>query len=154
MDIPELDDNQNLSAFVEWLRCLLDRIVNDGSLIPNDLGAYARDALRQTDPQWTGLIERLIEASNNLKGDDALALERHGLTGNQLRFKLKAVEYCADAANEARPDGTQNRPKGMWAYLIRRTLGAADVVLDSILKALNADGALKEMKDMIMRIIE
>jgi hypothetical protein len=66
------------------------------------------------------------------------ALTRHGLYGKQLEYKLAAVDLAARFAAQ-----------GMAGWL-RKLLELIDNLLESILKALNVDDALKEIKDALL----
>jgi hypothetical protein len=65
-------------------------------------------------------------------------LVRHGLYGEQLKYKLAAIDLAAGRA----ADGISG-----W---LRKLLELIDNLLESILKALNIDDALKEIKDALL----
>jgi len=65
-------------------------------------------------------------------------LVSHGLYGTQLEYKLATVDFAANRAARAMPG---------W---LRKLLELIDNLLESILKALGADNALKEIKDAML----
>jgi hypothetical protein len=65
-------------------------------------------------------------------------LRRHGLYGAQLTYKLATIDFAASQAF-----------KGLSGWL-RKLLELIDNLLESILKALGVDDALKEIKDSLL----
>jgi|ERR1700677_204154 hypothetical protein len=89
---------------------------------------------------WTDFSQRtsaasLVAAVNKI--DDA-ALEKHGLFGAQLTYKLQTVSYAAQQAISSLSG---------WK---RKLLDLIDNLLDSILAVLGTGEALKEMKDALI----
>ncbi|MBD7923166.1 hypothetical protein [Xanthomonas bonasiae] len=72
------------------------------------------------------------------KAPDA-KLQAHGLTGTQLRYKLSVLQDLAKRMRRVKFPG-RFRPK---------LVDAIDTILDSLLSAVGAGTALKEIKDML-----
>ncbi|HWJ74975.1 MAG TPA: hypothetical protein VNX29_17580 [Kaistia sp.] len=71
------------------------------------------------------------------------ALERHGLVGPELTFKLSAVSTASTRLFE--------NPFPKW---LKKLLEMIDTVFKSILEALKIDGALTELKEIVENLIE
>jgi hypothetical protein len=90
-------------------------------------------------------------------GDFDLRLEANGLTGVQLRFKLRLVDDSREAVDREGsaleapdPADPQRPPRGRLRKRLRKLLASADVVLDSIVDALTGRGeAIKEIKEAV-----
>lgn len=97
----------------------------------------------------TGTFELLLDAIASREYDDAL--DRNGLGGNQLTFKLAVIDHArAQVDREEREEGPPRERRGRIRRWLSRLLGGSDVVLDSILDAIPFAGeALKEFKEAV-----
>jgi len=139
-----------LSDFVRSVHHFLSVIITGGyEQLPDirqrtglrlDDGAIelAQKALWEFDQQEQ--LERALNAVESASDDD---LELHGLTGAQLQFKLTAVQIRERRFLRFPVFGT-----------LRRLIQAMDHVLDSVLDAVGASGALKELKDIVFDVTE
>jgi len=80
-------------------------------------------------------LDRLQRAVAQASQSD---LQRYGLAGAQLSYKLAIIEFAGERAALGTPG---------W---LRRLLELIDNLLESILKALNVDDALNEIKDALL----
>jgi len=103
-----------------------------------DLNQDAQAALQEFIDQQH--FERALSAVETV-GQEALDL--HGVSGAQLRFKLAGIQE--------REKRFRLRP---WIWTLSRMFEAIDNLLDSLLKALPLGDALKEFKDGILAATE
>ena len=144
------DDFNRLAAFVRWLREMLIEIVSDEfDLVPNGLRESAKTALNDVGDDSP--IDELLKNLNDGMTDEVrLSLRRHGLTGTQLTFKFKAIRYCIGTTNTFLDNSDDRNTKMAWIW---RTFDVVDDVLESLLEALGAGSAPKEIKEIIKKII-
>jgi hypothetical protein len=143
-------DQQALIIFVSTLEADLRTVLfpsgeSHSPIAAEEMAGLARDAfepgvVRQFEDLRTQLTERWAEHQDGL--------ERHGLLGPQLRFKLAVNELGRNRYVEAVSGG--NQPPWGWRNALERYLVAADVILDSLSAALGGVGAaIGEFKKMI-----
>ena len=141
-------DKSLLSHFVIALKRLLLTISHDGygalaqeptslRIIP-ELLEYAQDATGELVEQ--GHVERLLAAIETTELEN---LGLHGLTGQQLRFKLQTI-HTRETRFRLIP----------WLWNLRRLIDTIDNLLDSIIKAVGAGDAVKELKDALFAATE
>ena len=139
-----MDDVEKIQEFVAriyaWLGASYDSSASSivGSPWPpvrvdRELREVATAAWREYERDYPlpMLQRRVAELSRDM-------LMRHGLYGAQLAYKLAAIDLAASRATE-----------GISGWL-RKLLELIDNLLESILKALNIDDALKEIKDALL----
>ena len=128
--VSEGNDKQLVERFLTNLRDFLDEIIEEhDELFAKQLISPMRDAWKDAKPRFNEVLEKL-------KHTDESVLKHHGLTGPELTFKLKVVEYL-----------WENFRSNFLGKVLKRLLKAMDNVLDSILAALGLPNPIKEMKD-------
>lgn len=137
------DDRSLLQSFIsdvyDWLdACYLDLKTARSNWpvfsIVEDLRDVGAEAWRE--------CKRHLPLEDFHRGIMALSeskLVSHGLHGTQLKYKLAVISHHADAPNQRRIIGSVGR----------RLIEAIDVLLDSLISALGAGTAVKEIKDML-----
>jgi hypothetical protein len=105
----------------------------------------------------SGEFDAVREALESRRYDDRL--DANGLSGAQLRFKLRLVDASREAVDreqeqpaeeEPDPDEPEKPPRGRIRRLLRKLLGSADVIVDSLVDALTGRGeAIKELKEAL-----
>lgn len=126
-----------LVDFVATTRNFLDEIVRTGTdyegrpLFDDLLRELMRAAWAEARSQFEVVMPRILQISSPL-------IEQHGLSGQQLKFKLATIERR----------NTIFTQRG-GGFLFHRVLGAIDTLLKSILDAAGAGGAIEEIKEYI-----
>ena len=133
MAIRSQDRREACRIYVHWVQDLLNSLLYDsaydGLFVP-DLRDLAREAWREM------MDDRLFQTVHNRLGESSEdRLRSHGLYGNQLRFKWRVVAHWL----------ARWRDGG----LLRDFIDVVDDLLESILSAAGAGGAIKEIKDFI-----
>jgi|SRR6185295_290092 len=139
-DIEGVDDRARLQSFVTDVRSLLEWLVEEGKdrrghdLFYEDLREPMKEAWKEVQPQFLA-VDQLIQG-------DLGVLQEHGLEGAQLKFKFLTVK---------------KRFQEFWERggreVLKWLLEAIDNVLDSILDAIGAGSAVKEIKEGIKHAI-
>jgi hypothetical protein len=133
VNFPELtnDNPRNaLGDFVIQTRNFLDDLVrNKTGLFHPELLAGMTDAWRDAYALFEPIAARARELSLE-------AILEHGLYGAQLKFKLAVVRFLHEKFLSD-------------TGVLRRLIGAIDTLLGSILGALHANEAIKEIKEFI-----
>jgi hypothetical protein len=117
--------------------------------VPSDIGFVIEVGSEYIEPRlyellrlaWAELRDQNVieEIADRVRSRDFdLAIERHGLAGAQLRYKLALVD---EGREEVRRAGI---PRGR---ILRRFLRKLDVPLGSLLAAIGVGEALKELKE-------
>ena len=112
-----------------------------------------KDLCRQTRGAWAEFKENFAELCSReysdrkpyndlIRNADDDLLRRKGLSGAQLKLKLDIVDYFR------RKKSSSSAFK--W---LKKMIDAIDALLDSILRALGIDSALKELKDGLATLI-
>ena len=128
-------DQDLLLQFVRAVHDLLAEVVEN----PNDRQGEPLFADGLIDPmraaflEIPGHFERLYTAVRRLEPD---GIAEHGLSGNQLHFKLAAVHYREQVY----------RQRGGF-FRLQWLLDAIEGLLDSIIDAAGVGGAIKEFKE-------
>ena len=136
--LPPLDDSLKSGRlacqhYVCWVQALLDELIHNplySEQFDPVLRELAQGAWTDVHPQFDDVAERL----NDERLDENLA--QHGLYGAQLRFKLYVV----------------HRWFSRWLARtapLRHLLKVVDDLLDSILAAVGAGGAISEFKKAV-----
>jgi hypothetical protein len=86
-DADRTRDKDELRAFAYGLRALLRTIVEDSRLISEDRGEDVPRAWERVQDRFTELIASLDELST--RSSQWEPLDEHGLTGDELRLKLR-----------------------------------------------------------------
>ncbi len=139
------DDKTQLKQFLDALQDLLTDIVyQPRPAIPGRHHAIIQAA-------WTELSGKLGGVKAEIDSDNKGAeFDNHGLSGKQLTFKLALFWHANDELKDlgGAKDGIGKilRWWKRWFPACRRTLAAADVVLDSMAQVVIPLGALKEFK--------
>ena len=141
-----MNDHQKIQKFIAQVYAWLDACyassfrasTESGSPWPpirvhRQLQELATRAWREyeRDHPLADLHRRIAELSDE-------TLVKHGLYGAQLEYKLATIDFAAHRA-----------ATGMSGWL-RKLLELIDNLLESILKALGVDSALKEIKDALL----
>lgn len=117
---------------------LRDLVLND-----DNEKFFEPELIEKMRAAWAEMGPYFSEAHDALAHADAENLRRHGLVGEQLKFKLAVVNH-----HEKRFKKTK---KHRW---LRRLLNAMDDFLKSILDAAGVGGAIDELKAMIGRSVK
>jgi hypothetical protein len=135
------EDRTRLLEFLQRLRG--EDLPRSMEWLDPDLQGYAFAAWDEL--LGTGAFEILLDAVGSGRYDDDL--DRNGLGGAQLTFKLAVIDGARTRADrEQATEGPQRR--GRVRRWLSRLLAGSDVVLDSILDAIPLAGeALKELKE-------
>ena len=143
-------DEDDRSALVEFTYRLekditraLEYTTFDGEL--RDLAWAAWSEVRDSDE--FDVVRRAIGS-----GVFDVQLDANGLSGAQLRFKLRLVDASREAVDheEEQPSEDEPEPRGRVRRLLRKLLGSADVIVDSLVDALTGRGeAIKELKEAV-----
>jgi hypothetical protein len=143
-------DTDRLQGFVLATEQLVSMALSNGywaladSPIPTNvvLAPEAREAASSALQEFNEQkhVHELIVAIGQASND---TLESHGLTGEQLRFKLTNVQL--------REQRFRSRP---FFRPLQRLIKAIDTLLDSILDSVPGGSALKELKDAALDATE
>jgi hypothetical protein len=121
---------------------------------------FPADLRRQIDSAWNELQPLFSRATEDIQsGEFDQELEREGLTGSQLRFKLAGFSMASDdftteagRAWRRRTPGFLRRvfdARGRLLKLFKVALDWANVILDSIGKVIAPAGAVGEFKKAV-----
>ena len=138
-DFPNLDDSDDAAKraqFVRWVLEALKRLVEGQEY----RGLFADDLHRDMEAAWNDAVAGFGEFPRAVAALQPEEVDRHGLAGPQLRFKLATVRYWTERFQ----GGGENA-----GFVLRRLLDAIDTLLDSLLAAVGAGSSLKELKDAI-----
>jgi hypothetical protein len=133
-------DLLDLRSFVVQLKELLEAIVEDGRHIPPSHRVEVREAWAHAKSDLEELVAALAQDASDL--DHRQTLERHGLTGQPLRMKLRAWR--------SRFFQFGRRMNRRW---LRSVLRWGDSILGSLVDALTVGAAGKEFKEAIENFI-
>lgn len=129
-------DQDRLIEFVRWTSQALKDIVVLESPTGRDLFySELRDPMLAAWSDVSGRFDGLVLAVEQLPDE---VIQRHGLEGAQLEFKLGTVRTSSRLYSRY---GT--------GRLLRRLLEAIDTLLDSILDATGFGSAISEFKDAV-----
>lgn len=151
MDIPALhfleakDDRERLIGFLWWLREFLELLVKESEYPTQDVPLFwpeLPDELRKSIFEaWHELNDRRRTFDEAVKYQEKVAasdLEKAGLTGAQLSFKFRVLQWIRGRF------GARRSPA--W---LRRLLRAVDDILDSIASVNPVAHGIKEFKDAL-----
>ena len=128
--VSEGNDKQLVERFLTNLRDFLNELIEEHDrLFAKPLVSPMRDAWKDAKPRFDEVLAAL-------KNIDESVLKHHGLTGRELTFKLKIVEYLWESFQS-----------NFLGKVLKRLLKAMDNLLDSVLAALGLPNPIKEMKD-------
>jgi hypothetical protein len=138
-------DREALVGLIERLRDLLGQVVRTGgppggpAFVPVDLRPLLDDA-------WPGVDADLRALSARVRVATDAELDRHGLRGAQLHFKLAVIDRLWE-----RFRGAAGNRALKW---LKKLLKAIDNLLDSLRAILNVGDMAKELKTAIEDILE
>lgn len=141
-NLSNLPDSQKLAEFIRWVEAFLTELV-ESARSPTGTSLFAEELLGQMRSAWDDAgpeFNRLAEATVSIPEG---AVRDHGLSGNQLMFKLATVSRLSGLF---RRFGTTS--------ILRRLLNAIDTLLNSILSAVPGGSAASEIKDAIKDAIQ
>jgi hypothetical protein len=140
---PEDNPVPALIAFIRELEIFLDELVETNT-DPLGHSLFWPPLYREMRPAWeearqAGYFNSVIESVENISNGE---IRRHGLHGQQLRFKLAVVRfYYAQYISVGK-------------RVLKKLLSIIDDLLKSILDAVGAGGAISEIKDFIKDSVE
>ena len=134
---PNLPIN-NLREFLKEVEGLLDNIVGPWNQL-----LFAENDREPLEEAWTELKPKLPDIERQLLDTPPDQLEDAGLSGNQLRAKLK---WLNDAWKRFKEKGT--------VKLLKKLLEWINLILGSIALLVPKAEALKEMKEAIEKLID
>ena len=124
-------DVARLDEFLQDTKLFLWRLTRHSS-------AFIHELYNDVSNAWDNAQESFEDARDRLNKVAQETLEEHGLTGDQLRLKLRNVEkYFGDLIS------------GMGSTALEKLLNVVNNLLDSIIQALGIPGVIKEIKDAI-----
>lgn len=142
-DDTDKSDQERLSRFVYDVGILLDHLVQSGTDVHGDQ-VLSENLLPYANAAWQQAVaQRVHNVRFDLREANENRLARHGLLGIELEFKLRALEAIWDRYL------TQG-----GGQLLKKVLDIIDDVLQSILEAIGASGALDEFKSVLTNSIE
>lgn len=141
-DFPNMDnfnDAKKRQCFVLWVKQTLSELATEEEyeqIFADTLIGLMRNA-------WGDVEQSFDELAESVVGLDTRQVEIHGLSGNQLDFKLATVRYWAQQFNGRAAKS-----------VLRRLLNAINTLLVSLATAAGAGTILQEMKDAIKDAID
>lgn len=135
------DPKPALIAFVRGVQNFLDELVRNNT-DPQERPLFIRVLLPLMRAAWEEgqpVFGRIVEA---IATTDSERLVEHGLSGQQLRYKLETIRYF------------DSRYRAVGKSVLRRLLGPIDTLLKSIIKAIGLGDAAEELKDYIEKSID
>ena len=137
-DFTGASDRALLRQYVSWVHAFLKELV-EADRSPNDPDLFAQELIGPMREAWAEVqpaFQHVIGAAGEIPPEQ---MERHGLIGAQLRFKLATVTWRWNLFHRRKS-----------TPLFRRLLNSIDTLLNSILSAIpGGASAVSEMKDAI-----
>jgi hypothetical protein len=160
------DDVKELSSFISDFHVVLKVIVDNVDLLvaePGELSQLIRDAWKEVEPQFERMSAHLDEyLYGKMSAPEAQRLEKElqerGLTGNQLRlklrvFKLRKQEFEDEWSQfEKANDRQKKRKRGFIGGIIDRILRIIQRILRSLGFIPGAE-AVEEFKSIVEEAI-
>lgn len=143
-DASEKDAKEQLQQFLKETLSFLRNLAL-GEYRAQDKSLFVKELVRQIREAWEEFEEdfNVDRARELIHSAPRSALQSHALYGEQLKLKLSAIQYWKE-----RFFGNIS-----GKFLIR-VLDAVDTLLDSLIKATNMDGAIKEIKDALRNLVD
>ncbi|MGG5889168.1 hypothetical protein ACLF3G_18695 [Falsiroseomonas sp. HC035] len=140
------DPRPALSAFLDGFRTVMDDIAENASTHEQ---AFPPDIAALIPPAWRDLSSRYEDLLRSVDRLQEPTISQHGLVGPQLALKLALVR----ARNTPFRGAATYLAGGLLDWLIK-LLKSIDVLLKSLIKALNADSAWEELKEAIENALD
>lgn len=135
-----------LQYFVEWLEGFFYQISENRNVTNQSTGEPLFHAEQiEFLPRVLGEMDRdkhFVRLHEAVAAADPQELERHGLYGAQLKWKLSNINFSLTRFLEQRTAG-----------LLDRLLDSIDALLDSLLGAVPGGSAVKELKEAVRNSI-
>jgi hypothetical protein len=138
---PASDPRRILAHFVISVRDFIDELVRENR-DPRGRPLFVEGLLEFMRPGWEEgrpIFESLAVAISDARLD---RVQEHGLSGQQLRFKLEVIRYL------------NQRYLAIGKGILKKLLDAIDTLLKSIIKAAGLGDAAEELKDFIKDSID
>ena len=163
------NDRQKLNSFVNETELFLNEVLNE------DRGEnvyFISELYRPMMAAWEVMGRHFKDIITNIDKTSDELLIQHGLTGTELQFKLRVINYLwskfADFREPPPEEGAKVVPKIFWhpkiiaihpfqyylRWLLKILLEAIDKLLISILDATGASGAAAEFKSFMESCID
>jgi hypothetical protein len=138
IDNPSQNERERIQQFLNDVYRLLADIVETGQDPKGNRLMSDPDVLREVRAAWAESGQYFESAHNSVAEVPERRLHAHGLYGNQLGAKFTVTGR----------HWTRFLSKG-GGRLFRKLIDVIDDLLDSILQALGASGAISELKDLV-----
>ena len=122
-----------------------------GGLIKQDdyREVFYPDAQGHMLEAWQSVSDRFKPYAAEVRGADVKVFEEHGLTDEELSFKLDAINFLANRFFTLFPDAGLS----VGRRLVSKLLEVIDKVLKSLIAAVPGGGAIAEYKDICESLI-
>lgn len=136
------NDKERLKQILSDFRYLISSVLEEGKdnkgefLFVKELFPFIKNAWKYVEGNFDDVFDRLKKVEED-------KLTQHGLTGAQLEFKEKIIRWIKDKFKKV---GGKS--------LFRRLLDTIEPILDSIMSAIGAGGAIREFKESMKNSID
>lgn len=138
IDNPSLDERERIQQFLKDVQALLAGVVETGEDTNGNRLIRDADVLREVRAAWTDSGQYFQDAHTSVADVPNRRLREHGLYGNQLGAKFTVTgRHWKRFVNIG------------GGRLFRKLVDVIDDLLDSILQAVGASGAISEIKDLV-----
>jgi len=138
LDNPSQNERERIQQFLNDVYQLLGDVIEAGHDPKGNTLISDRDVLREVRAAWADSGQYFESAHRAVREVPERRLHEHGLYGNQLGAKFTVTGR----------HWTRFLSRG-GGRLFRRLIEVIDDLLDSILQALGASGAISELKDLV-----
>lgn len=134
------EDRRKIARFFRETHRFVTELAREANpaYFPQDLAELIQRAGREFEEEFD-----LADASKKLREAPADNLREAGLFGSQLELKLAVVDRFKKAFKRL-----------PWKPILKKLIDAIDSVLDSIVAAVGIGEALKELKDILRRLLD
>ena len=136
---------RELFQLVLQTRTLLEDLVRE----PEYLNIFYPGAQELMTNAWPSVSIRFEPYAEAVNAAPFAVLEEHGLTGDELRFKLAAINLLGGRFFDLFPDAHFS----LRRTLVSKLLEIIDKVLKSLIAAVPGGGAITEFKDVCESLI-
>ena len=138
IDTPSFDERERIQQFLNDVRALLAAVIETGQDPRGNRLIRDPDVLREVRAAWADSRQYFEAAHRAVAEAPDQRLREHGLYGNQIGAKFTVTgRHWTRFMNIG------------GGRLFRKLIDVIDDLLDSILQAIGASGAISEIKDLV-----
>jgi hypothetical protein len=139
-------DKERVEKTVHQIRSLLKQIIESDEC---DF-IFFQDLLNPMKKAWVPVSERFLELERKVSESSDSALQEHGLTGLELKYKLSVINYASNYFF----DFLSKKNAPLAVIWLKKLLEALDKFLSSLLDAIGCSGAIGEYKSFMESSID